>query len=77
MKMSVRGYTGRSPRVPELPISCLLFNLIPKGLTNESYDPNKHWILIVSYHVVPVKEWLFVVYLCKVYDTCASEVMNV
>ena len=38
--VSVRGYRGRSPRVPELLISYLLFNLIPEGLTYDSFVPN-------------------------------------
>ena len=39
--VSVRRYKGRFPRVPELPISCLSFNLIPDGLTYDSFVQNK------------------------------------
>ena len=35
-----RGYRDRSLRVPELPISCLSFNLIPEGLKYDSFVPN-------------------------------------
>ena len=52
----VRGYRGRSSRVPELLISCLSFNLISKGLKYNSFVPNKPRIFIANYNVVPLKE---------------------
>ena len=36
--VSVRGSRGRSPKVPELPLSCISFNLVPEGL---SFVPNR------------------------------------